>query len=140
MIANVPKYFIAKLNALGLTEWSDGFGLDNIPATILDSSYQWQLGSSFQEAKSQAEVTMIVPFNLVVRLKAYRDVKARMYESMDQAELIIASLLNIEDQIQFGIKGVALNSFDLRPFQDDTNDNVVELAFTYEARIHVCID
>jgi len=140
MIANVPKYFIAKLNTLGLLEWEDGFGLDNIPATILDSSYQWSLGTAFQESKSQAEVTMIVPFNLIVRLKAYRDVKTRMYSSMDKAEEIISSLLNIEDQIQFGIKGVVLNSFDLRPFQDETNDSVVELALTFEARIHVCID
>lgn len=140
MIADVPKYFIAKLNALGLTEWSDGFGLDNVPSTVLDNCYQWSLGTTFQENKSQAEITLIVPFNLVVRLKAYREVKDKMYDGMDTAESIIASLVNIEDQIQFGIKGVVLNSFDLRPFQDDTNDNVVELAFTYEARIHVCID
>jgi hypothetical protein len=38
-LTSVRPYFRTHCNALGFTEWMDGFNIENIPSTLIDMAY-----------------------------------------------------------------------------------------------------
>jgi len=127
----VRDFYRGIINPLGFTEWDDGFNKSNIPSTILDRSYCFQIGRIVSGPANQLHHTFRYPLTLRVHLKGFRNTNAAIDEALTEAHNIIAGLLSPSNRLQtIGLKDIRPVTIDVQQLSD-SNDNavIVEMEF-----------
>lgn len=132
----IKPYFIDTLDKMALKRWPDAFSFDNIPSNIIDGAYHVLLLTANGVTTSNQHVEIIQPVEVRVFFKGYRDVEQAELECRTKANLIISSLCYVGNQTQ-NINGVYLDTFEVVPFETDTQDNVAVARFTFDVRINL---
>lgn len=135
----VRPYFRARVNALGFTEWQDGFGDDNIPESIIDKSYHLRHGNVSKLSRGGADIVYTVPITVSAFFSGYRDVSAAIDLGMAGAESIVNSCINIANYVS-PIKIVEFTGFTVEPYDDAVNDNIVKALISFDVIVPVCIN
>ena len=130
-LGGVRGYFRTHLDAVGLSEWRDGFNFENIPANILDRAYHIEVGTTTTGPANQMHYTFQMPITVRVFLKGFRDPSQSIDDALDLANTIYAEVLDAANRLQTaGLKDIRPTSVFPQPLQL-TNDNAVilELGF-----------
>lgn len=131
----VRPYFRTRLDSLGYSEWTDGFDFENVPETILDRSYHLEIGSMSLIGTNQTLVDIAYPILVRVYLKGFRDPATAIDDAVEAGEGIICDVTKVTNANGQGIKDVQFASFDVLPKDVASNDNIVLLELSFNARI-----
>ena len=134
----VRPYFRTRINLLNYTEWADGFGIDNIPETLLDRSYHILHGNITQRSRGGVDIVYVVPITVNVFYKGFRDVTTAIDQGMAGAEEIINSCIKKANYTN-PIKLVEFEGFTVEPYDEVSNDNTVKAVISFNAVIPVCL-
>jgi len=121
-LTDVRTYFRGKLDALGYSEWSDGFNSENIPQSLLDKSYHLEIGTITSATSSHLTYTFSYPLTVKIFLKGYVDPSGAIDDAILQSESILASILDTASRVGLDIKDVIPGTVDVLQF-DASNDN-----------------
>lgn len=138
-LGGLRAFYSAKLTALNLREWTDGFSRANIPSNILDNSFHIEIGQISSGPANNLIHEFKAPVIIRVFFKGYRNPA----EAMDNALATGNSILNalLKSSVRFGgtdnlkdIRPVSVNPIPL----SDSNDNslILELAFETILKYH----
>ena len=135
----MKPYFRARLNALGLREWTDGFNFENIPANILDKSYHLEFPSGAR-VDAYDMTSNDITHDIVARVffKGFRNPSQAIDAALLKYEQILESVLASENRVGVAIKNIYLDSCQIRALSD-SNDNAVILEITFSCLIIICI-
>lgn len=133
----IKPYFRARLNTLGLYEWTDGFPSDNIPSTLVEESYQHNIEDITGGALGAVDHGFNVSYLVEVFFNGYRDVKSNIDRAISRGEDIVIEVCN---PANYGVdvQRVELASMQVAPLDADLNDNVIKLEMRFDVRVSVC--
>lgn len=136
----VRPYFVARLNSVNCTEWPQPFDFTNIPANLIDRSYQLFIGpvSGVQTDNDSIEVNVQVSVN--VFFKGFREPLLALDEALIKAQEIVVACASFVNQSGTELKGISFSSLDLDPFDDALNDNIVRALIIFNCRVFICLD
>lgn len=134
----VRPYFRTRVSALGYTEWTDGFGIDNIPETVLDKSFHITHGAVSPRSRSGQDIVYTVPITVNVFFKGYREVTLAIDEGMGGAEAIVNACIKQANYVA-PIKLVELDTFTVEPYDEVDNDNIVKAEINFNVVVPVCL-
>lgn len=138
--STVVPYFQARLNALGFTEWKEPFTDDNIPANILEGSYQIQVQSAAEVKQNQTALEYLVPVQLRIHFKGFKEPWLARNKAMLKAESICQECLAHANRLtQAGIKNIYSTAFAAEALSD-SNDNIVRLTMDFQALVLIEIN
>lgn len=123
MISDVKPYARARMQALGYTEWTDGFNFQNIPRTLLDKAFHVALGPISGVSNNQDHQIVNVGFTVRLFASQTRTPKDLIDASVIRADAAILEMIKPTNRlVQASIKNVTFNSLDIEEL-DDSNDN-----------------
>lgn len=138
-VSLVKPYVVGKMNTLGFTQWTDAFGEDNLPSTLLDKSYHFRIVSLDGVAVNQETMEFNLLFEVKIFFKGFHDTGDSLDQSLVDCQSVIADLQNIADQATAQIKGMYFDSMTLEPFDEAVNDNIIVATLRFNARVFNCI-
>ena len=129
--AVVRPFFRTHLDALGFSEWKDGFNFENIPDQILNNSYHIEVGTVTGSSANQLTHQFSYPVLIRIFLKGYLDPASAIDASMEVVDNVYHEILDPAVRLGTDIKDVIPDSVSVRP-QDVSNDNniVLEMGFS----------
>ena len=138
-ISLIKPYFTQQLNALGLTEWTDAFGEDNLPSTVVDRSYHQRVVTVSGTSINQETLEYLVNHELKIYFKSFNDTDLGVDNALIESESVIVKCCNLPDYSTAGLKGVFLDSMDVSPFDNEVNDNLMVATIQFSVRIFKCL-
>lgn len=138
-ISLIKPYFTQQLNALGLTEWTDAFGEDNLPSTVVDRSYHQRVVNVSGTSINQETLEYLVNHELKIYFKSFNDTDLGVDNALIESESVIVKCCNLPDYSTAGLKGVFLDSMDVSPFDNEVNDNLMVATIQFSVRIFKCL-
>lgn len=138
-VVSIKPYLSSKLSTLGYTEWTDGFGEDNIPSTIIDRSFHQRFISADGVSVNQESFEMNIIHQIKIYYKGFNNPAEAIDQSLSESQSIIASCLNFKDYTDAGLTGLFLDGFTVEPFDETLNDNLVVATLNFSVRIFNCI-
>ena len=133
-LTNVRSYFRTRLDSLGYNEWTDGFEFEEIPETVLDRTYHLTVGTLSLNNANHTVNDINYPMTVRLYLKGFRDPATAIDESISEGETIICDLTKVTNANAVGVKDVQFVSLEPTP-KDETNDNIVLLVMSFNARV-----
>ena len=132
MISAILAYARARMISLGFIEWEDAFNFDNIPNTLLDTSFHLSLGTLTRKNEHMDNVHIDAPF--VVRLfsRSFVDTKQGRDAAISSADIVIDEFIKADNRLNSDdIKTIFFDSMNIGPLTK-ANDNslIVQLDFT----------
>jgi hypothetical protein len=122
------------MNALGFTEWKDGFNLDNIPSTKLEKAYHIETRTASVTGWSQTDLTV----SQRVRIQAFRKGYGCAADAIDNvlldADSIVNKMITPTIRLTTNIKNIRLLQMDIEPI-DATNDNAAMMSLDFDCTI-----
>ncbi len=137
-LGGVRDFFRTQLNALNYREWTDAFVVENIPSTILDGSYHLDVGHiqiTRPMGGNGTAYEISFPVTIKVFSKGYRHAAAAIDGALDDAQAILAALLDPSvrlSQTMVGLKDIRPSSIDTKPLQV-SNEHCVILVMGFSA-------
>lgn len=138
-ISLIKPYFTQQLNALGLTEWTDAFGEDNLPSTVVDRSYHQRVVTVSGTSINQETLEYLVNHELKIYFKSFNDTDLGVDNALIESESVIVKCCNLPEYSTAGLKGVFLDSMDVSPFDNEVNDNLMVATIQFSVRIFKCL-
>lgn len=138
-ISLIKPYFTQQLNTLGLTEWTDAFGEDNLPSTVVDRSYHQRVVTVSGTSINQETLEYLVNHELKIYFKSFNDTDLGVDNALIESESVIVKCCNLPDYSTAGLKGVFLDSMDVSPFDNEVNDNLMVATIQFSVRIFKCL-
>lgn len=138
-VAAIKPYFSSKLKAQGYEEWTDGFGDDNIPSTIIDRSFHQRFVSAEGVTTSQETFEMRVSQTVKVFFKGFNSPAIAIDEAIVASQGLIVSILQIADYKTAGISGLFFDSFTVEPFDAIENDNLIVAELNFSVIVYNCL-
>lgn len=135
----IKPYVVSKLSGLGYTEWSDAFGEDNLPSTLIDKSFHYRVVSLDGRGINQETIEFNLLFEIKLYFKGFNDPGSALDLSLADSQTIISELLNIADLDTAQIKGLFFDSMTLDPLDDALNDNIIVASIRFNAKVFSCI-
>ena len=140
--AQCRTYARTRMNALGYTEWKDGFNFDNIPNTLMtgrSKMYHIETPSGSRSDSYDME-SQDVDQNVTTRVffKGYRDAATAIDDAMLAKDTILEDVLASENRLGTTIKNVFYNNDQIVPL-NETNDNAAILEINLICRIILCV-
>ena len=142
MIAAVLPYARGRLEALGLTEWIDGFNAENIPSTQLDNTFMVDLGTITTRQMNQTDLVLEVPFIVTIFKSVIRDNNQRIDDAISSADSVIDEMLKVSNRLNQSVTGdylkdVKFSSMAIEPL-NATDDNGVVVKMEFRAILMRC--
>lgn len=131
-IQGVRAFVRTRMQALGYTEWNDGFNWRNIPSTLLDQSFHVELNPSVGISNNQDSQDIETQFTVRIFRAPNREPNQLVDTATGLADTVIADLLRASIRTtQVELKNVRFNSMTVEQL-DVSNDNgiVVTMVFT----------
>lgn len=138
-ISLVKPYFTQQLDALGLTEWTDAFGDDNLPSTVVDRSYHQRVVTVNGTSVNQETLEYLINHELKIYFKSFNDTDLGIDNALIESESVIVKCCNLPDYSTAGLKGVFLDSMDVSPFDNEVNDNLMVATIQFSVRVFKCL-
>lgn len=138
-ISLIRPYFSAQVSLSGFDEWTDGFGEDNTPATILDRSFHQRLINVDGRGINQETIEYVVTNRVKLYFKGFGDPAAGIDNAILDSQAVIVKCLNIADYTATGLKGVFFDSMTIEPYDEAGNDNIVVATITFSIRVFNCL-
>lgn len=138
-ISLVKPYFTQQLDALGLTEWTDAFGEDNLPSTVVDRSYHQRVVTVNGTSVNQETLEYLINHELKIYFKSFNDTDLGIDNALIESESVIVKCCNLPDYSTAGLKGVFLDSMDVSPFDNEVNDNLMVATIQFSVRVFKCL-
>lgn len=138
-ISLIKPYFTQQLNALGLTEWTDAFGDDNLPSTVVDRSYHQRVVTVNGTSVNQETLEYLINHELKIYFKSFNDTDLGIDNALIESESVIVKCCNLPDYSTAGLKGVFLDSMDVSPFDNEVNDNLMVATIQFSVRVFKCL-
>lgn len=138
-ISLIKPYFTQQLNALGLTEWTDAFGEDNLPSTVVDRSYHQRVVTVSGTSINQETLEYLVNHELKIYFKSFNDTDLGVDNALIESESVIVKCCNLPEYSTAGLKGVFLDSMDVSPFDNEVNDNLMVATIQFSVRVFKCL-
>ena len=109
-----------------LTEWTDGFSYQNIPANLINKSFHIELGGVSAISRNQHAQEMEASVTVRIFLKGYRDPASAIDSVVTLAENLVKNACKVANSLTqtSGIKNVMFESFRAIPL-GASNDNLV---------------
>jgi|CXWL01.1.fsa_nt_gi hypothetical protein len=130
-LINIRSYFRTHLDAVGFTEWTDGFNVENIPSTILDNSYHIENGVIASTASNHQAHLFRCPVTIRVFYKGFADPASAIDNAYVGAESILAEVLLPSNRLGSSLQDVIPINISVTPLSN-TNDNSVILQIEFE--------
>ena len=135
-ISQVRTYFRNRLAETDpdLSEWTDGFNIENIPNTITDKTYHIFLGTLASQELNDLTTDDQLAVSINVFFEGYQDVQETLdvgYDLMHQFRL--NSINPCNSMVGDNIKNVVLESITPNPV--DTNDNMIRFSLDFNVRL-----
>lgn len=130
----VGPYFEDRLLAQGLTLWNEPFGVLNLPADIMDGSFQVQLGDFLGHGLNMHTLESTVDVTCRILKKGFVETNVARAELVATAMSAVQECLRPSLRLTTGIKNVSFNSMAITPFSLD-NDNVLLAELVFRARV-----
>lgn len=92
----IRPYFRAQVSSLGFEEWPDGYGDDNIPATILDRSFHQRLVSVSGTGVNQETIEYLATHSVKVLFKGFNDPASAIDQGIMDAQSIIVKCMDLD--------------------------------------------
>lgn len=138
-ISLVKPYFTQQLDALGLTEWTDAFGDDNLPSSVVDRSYHQRVVTVNGTSVNQETLEYLINHELKIYFKSFNDTDLGIDNALIESESVIVKCCNLPDYSTAGLKGVFLDSMDVSPFDNEVNDNLMVATIQFSVRVFKCL-
>lgn len=135
----VKPFVTSKLTALGYTEWTDAFGEDNLPSTLIDKSFHYRIISVDGTSFNQETIEYNLIFEVKIYFKGFNNTGSALDQSLADCEIVIADFQNIADQSTSQIKGLYFDSMTLEPLDEALNDNIIVATLRFSVRVYNCI-
>lgn len=131
MFTPIRAYFRTNMDALGFTEWKDGFNVDNIPATRLEKSYHLSaVTGSRRDAYDMTSQDIDAEIVIRIARKGFRDPASAIDQCAVDLDAILLRVLAPSRRLGAAIKNVFYRSHVIDPVAD-SNDNVAVLEITF---------
>jgi len=129
-------YFRSRCSAIGLKEWKDGFNVSNIPANILDKSFQITYGTMIGLKQNQHDQEINLPVTVNVFTKGYRESALGIDSAIQLTENLIVECLKPTNRLtqSNGIKNIVFENANYEQI-DGSNDNAVIATINFRAFI-----
>ena len=132
MISSALSYARERLNALGYTEWDDGFNSDNIPRTIQDRAYHLTLGDCSNRKNSHDNLEIDCPVSVELYRAQSRKPKDLIDTGVSIADTVMADLLNAANRLTYGNGLKNVNFQTMRVIKsNDSNDNSLRVQIDF---------
>lgn len=131
-VASVLTFARTRMDALGYTEWDDGFNYENIPETLLDRAYHVEFGRVTQVQLDQNCVVLTVPHTVRVFLRGGADPQTKIDEATALGDTMIAAFLKASNRLtQSTLRSISFDELLILPVSG-SNDNslIVQASFT----------
>lgn len=141
-LVSIRPYFRDRLTQLGFTEWSEPFDAENIPSSLIDMAYHWQITDISGADRSNLDQQLDAEVEVRLFFKGFRDPSSTLDTAIKKSELIISDLIkpsNFQD-VSPAIANVSIKNVRFDPFDNELNDNVVLVRMIFETRVFVCIE
>lgn len=132
-LSAIRPFLRTRMNALGFTEWTDGFNFDNIPETILDKAYHISSPSADGRAVTMHDLQVDFGHEIEVFRKGFNDPAEAIDMIIEDMEDIICDLLDPEQRFD-GHLNIEIKGFTLEPLNDE-NDNSVKATLSISVRV-----
>jgi len=140
-ITAVRPYVTARMTELGYVEHTDPFNDQNIPSAIIDGAFhQAMLEISGVEKNNEAQGVEI-PVRIKAFFKGYRTPEEALDQSIFKSEQIVVGMLKAENFFNFtpAITGVFLDSMSFEPYDEESNDNTIQVVFVFRFKVWICV-
>lgn len=137
-IEEIRPFIKNKLEAIGLTEWMDGFPDDNIPSTLIDGSFHQVIGSAAAVDNSSKNISMSVPAVVRVFSKAFRDPYTKISEAQVLGESCIKAICDPAMGRSGSITQIYFDSMEVVALDSVENDNMVVIELTFDCIVTLC--
>lgn len=135
----IRPYFRAQVSSLGFEEWPDGYGDDNIPATILDRSFHQRVISVDGRAVNQETIEYMTTHSVKVFFKGFNDPSSAIDQGILDAQSIIVKCMKLSDYTTAGLKGIFFDSMTVDPYDETANDNIIVATIIFNIRVFNCL-
>ena len=141
-LISIRPYFRERLTTLGFTEWAEPFDAENIPSTMVDMAYHWQMGDVSGQTRSNLDQELEADVEIKLFFKGFRDPSSALDEVIKKAETVVKDLLKSDNwgDASPPIAAVLLRGMSFEPFDDAQNDNLIMARLNFVARVFVCIE
>ena len=111
-LADVKPFFRTRMEGLGYEEHNQVFEPGEIAASIVDGSFHLETGDIISAAANQRSHTFDYPMTIRVYKIGYSDILEATDAALEDADVIIADLLNPDVRFNngVGIKDIVPNS------------------------------
>lgn len=134
MLTDVRSYIRARAKAVGLTEWTDAFNVENIPSTLLNKSFHMEMGTATALKREGRDVTIDYPVLVSIAVKGYRTPAEAVDSAISLSQQLTAEAMDPTLRYtQTSIKDVFMESLAIDPLAT-SNDNVVVAALALRVR------
>jgi hypothetical protein len=131
-ITSVRPMFKSIMNSLGFKEWRSSFEPDNLPKTLIDSSYHLKTDEISGVKQNQNDVELNIPVTITFARKGMRDEISAVESGEEAVQKIVKETLNAPRRLNTqGIVNIVFNRAVPRPIAIG-NDNITlfEVQFT----------
>lgn len=141
-IIQAKTLFRTVLKANGYSEiYDEPFNNDNVADTYADKSYNLVLGSVSQGSASAVDLELSVPITLNIYFNGGREVQQTIDDKViPLCEDLIADLMNVANRSGTVVKNLTLTSFNISPYQIDTNERALRASLDFDVISYLCVD
>jgi hypothetical protein len=135
----IKPYFRSRLAAQNLTEWPDPFDLENLPMTIADRSYGFDIGQITGISNNQNNQETIVPITVKIILKGFRNISEAEDAGIAIAENLMKDSVKASNiKAVEGLHNVIFVGMNPQPFSTE-NESLILIEMDFETRIIFCV-
>lgn len=137
----VRPYITDRMGGLGYTEHTDPFSDQNIPSSLLDGGFHQRFLEISGANKNNESQGLDVPVEVRCFFKGFRTPEDALTQSVINAEYIIADITSYENysNLDPAINAVFLDSLSFDPYDEESNDNIVQVTFVFRFVVYVCL-
>lgn len=138
----VRPYVSARMAGLGYAEHLDPFNDENIPSSLLDNGFHQIMLPISGADKTNSSQGLDVPVQVKAFFKGFRNPEEALTQSIIKAEEIISDLTFIKNYSSLTppITGVFLDSLSFEPYDEGSNDNIIQAVFVFRFSVYICVE
>lgn len=138
----IRPYVTARLEGLGYAEHIDPFNDENIPSSLLDNGFHQLILSITGADKTNSSQGLDVSVQVKVFFKGFRNPEEALTQGIEKSEEIISEVTMFKNfqGLAKPITGVFLDSLNFEPYDEGSNDNIIQAVFVFRFLVYTCVE
>jgi hypothetical protein len=137
-LSSVRPFFRDRLESLGFKEHDEPFQPGIIAANITDGSFHLETGFIASGPANQIVHSFTYPITVRIYRTGFSDILKAYDEVHEDADAILADLLNPSTRLGTVIKDIVPESIQPQALDINSNDNVIILELVFTAKLELC--